>query len=66
MKKSLCVWDSCAARVEGPRGKRAKERERERERERENEREMQLQFVPLTVRGKNRYCLPGEKRIEPL
>ena len=60
MKKSLCVWDSCAVRVEGPRGKREKERERE------NEREMQLQFVPLTVRGKNRYCLAGEKRIEPL
>ena len=30
MKKSLCVWDSCAVRVEGPRGKREKERERER------------------------------------
>lgn len=27
---------------------------------------MQLQFVPLTVRGKNGYCLAGEKRIEPL
>lgn len=51
MKKSLCVWDSCAARVEGLR---------------ESERGMQLQFVPLTVRGKNRYCLAGEKRIELL
>lgn len=27
---------------------------------------MQLQFVPLTVRGKNGYCLAGEKRIELL
>lgn len=43
-----------------------REKGREGERARKKGEGMQLQFVPLTVRGKNGYCLAGEKRIELL
>jgi len=52
-KERLCVSDSCAAWAAGVRAG-------------EEGGGMQLQFVPLTVRGKNGYCLAGEKRIELL